>query len=299
MCGGGGGTSEKLAKEASNQEQARQDRIAQGMQMLKAVFEGGNYATGQLKDPSAVQPGGTYFDAQGNPISVAMPTPRPVQMSPWVQTGGGGDSGPAIYAEPQPLGEDPRNETDRQKYLEGLLGKGLYSGVGSSAGFGPEFFDKAYKAQLDYALPQVDKQYQDAQKQLTYALARQGLSASSQAGNLQGQLQGQRDLAIQGEQGKASDVRTRQQQAVEDERATLTQLLQQTGDAESTANMARSRSDFLRNAPALEAVGPLFQNVTGTLADLIVSPALRAQGGNGANYGYGSSNRGSGKIIGG
>jgi hypothetical protein len=176
-------------------------------------------------------------------------------------------------------------------------GGGLYSGVETGSGFNDDFYAKTYNAQKDYLLPQVDKQFADAQKQLSYALARQGLSASSQAGRLNADLQGQRSLALQDVEDKANTARNTQKGNVENERAELTRLLQQTGDAESTLNMAASRANLLSQAPALEAVGPLFQNATGTLADLIVSPALRNQQNNNSGQSGSGLGRSSGKVV--
>ena len=73
-------------------------------------------------------------------------------------------------------------------------------------------------------------------------------------------------------------------------------LLQTTGDNDATMNAARSRASLLSQPRPLEDVGPLFQNATATLADMIVSPAIRQQTGGGGG-GYGSGSKGSGKVI--
>jgi hypothetical protein len=316
MCGGGGGDS-KLAKQAAEQEEARQRRIEQGTRELEVMFSGGARGAGKVGKGAAFDPNATYYDNFGNPIQLADPgtwrkanptTPSarmagtPMPMTPFQETRQYHPNAPQtgeVRVAPT-LGSPTAAQADRlamQEQFEKLAGGGLYTGTQQVKGFGPEFFDKIYQAQLDYALPQVDKQYADAQKQLEYALARQSISASSQAGQLQAELQGQRNLALQGEQDKATQVRTRQQQAVEDERAELTRLLQQTGDVESMRNMAAARSNMLKAAPALETVGPLFQNATGTLADLVVSPAARSYSEGIPAGGYGRRSRAAGKVV--
>ena len=309
MCGGGGGggVSEQLAVQSANQEQARQDRINQGMRDLEIMFNGGRRTTGQVGAGTRYDPNQTYYDKSGNKWS-------PNQAAIAQRTAA---SDPAAL---EAMGERPSDLMSRaagmdtqwdqgvdalrqrtqqealdEQFAQGMAG-GLYTGIEDTQGYGDAFYDKAYQAQLDYAMPQVDRQYADAQKNLEFALARQGLSASSQAGQLQADLARQRDLAIQGEQGKANTVRQQQMSAVEDERSALTQMLQQTGDVQSTMNAAASRKNIIDAAPAIQEVGPLFQNATGALADMIVSPSMRAAGARGSGGGYGSG-KGSGKVV--
>jgi hypothetical protein len=303
MCGGGGGggVSEQLAVQSAQQEQARQDRINQGMRDLETMFSGGKRTTGQVGAGAKYDPNATYYTKDGSkwaPGDVSQ-----FRTNNRVMTSGGGWSGAAspenqTYTEPT-YSEDTFSTDDsaRQTMFDQALGGGLYSGVEDVQGYGPSFYDKAYNAQLDYAMPQVDRQYADAQKNLEFALARQGLSASSQAGQLQADLARQRDLAVQGEQDKANTVRQQQMSAVEDERSQLTQMLQQTGDVQSTMNAAASRKNIIDAAPAIQEVAPLFQNATGALADMIVPPSVRAAGSSRTGSGGYGSTKGSGKVV--
>ncbi len=300
MCGGGGGggVSERLAVQSANQEQARQDRINEGMRQLEVMFNGGRNPTGQVGAGARYNPNQAYYDKNGNawsPGDVGAYRNAHTVMTAAPYNRGGGEGGEWVPAE---YGPDPGSDDEiRQRMFEEAIGGGgIYTGAEDVAGYQPEFYDKAYQAQLDYALPQVDRQYADAQKNLQFALARQGLSASSQAGRLQADLARERDLAIQGVQDQASTVRQKQMAAVEDERSNLTQMLQQTGDVQSTMNAAAARKGIIESAPALEAVGPLFQNATGSLADMIVSPALRQANQNSSSSGYGTK-KGSGKVV--
>lgn len=351
MCGGGGGggVSEQLAVQSANQEQARQDRINQGMRDLETMFNGGKRVTNQVGAGAQYDPNTTYYNKDGSVwtpgdlnayrTSKGLNADNIAYTQATMQNMGGGEGGtwatvpgnsPADYAgaeyrdasmsgqgidasympqgyyrNGQYIGAGPLTGVGgaaadaklRQQMFEEAMGGGIYSGAEDVAGYGDSFYDKAYQAQLDYAMPQVDRQYADAQKSLEFALARQGLSASSQAGQLQADLARQRDLAIQGEQDKANTVRQQQRSAVEDERSSLTQMLQQTGDVQSTMNAAAARKGIIDSAPAIQEVGPLFQNATGALADMIVSPSMRAaSAGRTTSGGYGSG-KGSGKVV--
>ena len=301
MCGGGGGggVSEQLGQQSANQEQARQDRINEGMRQLQIMFQGGRTPTGQLGAGARYDPNATYYDKNGNvwnPGDVGTYRGQHPVLAGGEYLGGpeGGTYAPTYYTADASMSDD----AIRQKMFDEALGGGLYSGATDVQGYQPDFFQKAYDAQLAYALPQVDKQYQDAQQELEFALARQGLSSSTQGVGLRNELATKRDLAIQGEQDKANTVRQQQMQAVEDERSSLTQLLQQTGDVQSTMNAASARKNIIDAAPAIQEVGPLFQNATGALADMIISPSMRAAGAAGrTSSGYGSSTKGSGKVV--
>lgn len=352
MCGGGGGgggVSEQLAVQSANQEQARQDRINQGMRELEIMFNGGRRVTNQLGKGTQYDPNATYYNKDGSVwqpgdlgayrTSKGLNADNIAYTMPYQENIGGGEGGSYVtrpgnrpedyagaefrqasstgngdnmqyspqgyYRDGQYIGAGPAMGVGgaaadaklRQMMFEDAMGGGIYGGAEEVAGYGDSFYDKAYQAQLDYAMPQVDRQYADAQKSLEFALARQGLSASSQAGQLQADLARQRDLAIQSEQDKANTVRQQQRSAVEDERSNLTQMLQQTGDVQSTMNAAAARKNIIDSAPAIQEVGPLFQNATGALADMIVSPSMRAASGNRTgSAGYGAS-KGSGKVV--
>ncbi len=288
MCLGGDDPQDTpAAREAAAAEQARQSRIDEGMRQIERMFGGGQVGTGWVAPGSAYNPSQAYYTADLQPFSIS-----PEQINARrMERNKGGSFGQKIESITQ-----PDNFYSQELFNEATQGAGLYSGTEKTGGYDDAFFNKAYQAQLDYALPQVDRQFEDAQRQLQYGLARQGLSQSSQAGQLQAKLERERQLAVQGEQDKANTVRQKQRQAVEDERSNLVSMLQSTGDVQSTMNAAAARKGIIESAPAIEEVGPLFQNTTASLADMIVSPALR-QASSGGGRGYASS-KDSGKVIG-
>jgi hypothetical protein len=131
--------------------------------------------------------------------------------------------------------------------------------------FDDGFFDSRRQAFLDYASPQLNDQYSDAQKELTFSLARSGLLDSSVRGEKLGDLQKAYDLNQQqiADQALASEGETRN--AIEDARANLITTLNATGDATQAANSAISRASALSQPAAFSPLANLFADFTSTL----------------------------------
>lgn len=135
--------------------------------------------------------------------------------------------------------------------------------------FDSQFNDSAFanrrKAFLDYASPQLEDQYGKAQKQLTFALARNGTLDSSVRGQKTGELQKQYDLNKQqvADQAIASETDTRN--AVEDARSNLIMSLNASGDATGAANASLARASALSKPAAYSPLADLFGNFTQTL----------------------------------
>ena len=132
--------------------------------------------------------------------------------------------------------------------------------------FDDPFFEKQRTNYLNFALPQLDDQYGEAQKKLTFALARDGnLNSSAQAtqnGLLQKTYDTQRlSLADQG-QNLANQARSN----VEDARGNLISTLNATGDATQTANSATARAGALSAPPGYSAIGDAFGTVLNGMA---------------------------------
>lgn len=131
--------------------------------------------------------------------------------------------------------------------------------------FNDGFFGNRRKAFLDYASPQLEDQYGDAQKELTFALARNGTLDSSVRGAKTGELQKKYDLNKQmlADQALASETDARN--AVEDARSGLIVSLNATGDATGAANSALARASALSKPAAYSPLSQLFADFTGTL----------------------------------
>lgn len=131
--------------------------------------------------------------------------------------------------------------------------------------FDDDFFTGRRQAFMDYANPQLEQQYGDANKELAFALARGGLLDSSVRGEKAGELQRLYDLNKQNVADQALSHETQARTAVEDSRANLIATLNATGDAEGAANAALARSAALSQAPAYSPLGQLFADFTAGL----------------------------------
>jgi hypothetical protein len=131
--------------------------------------------------------------------------------------------------------------------------------------FTDDFFNQRRQSFLDYAQPQVDEQYGDARKELTFALARGGLLDSSVRGQKSGELQKMFDLNSQNVADQALSYETQARTGVEDARQNLIATLSATGDAQGAVNSALSRSAALSQSPAYSPLGQLFSDFTANL----------------------------------
>lgn len=135
--------------------------------------------------------------------------------------------------------------------------------------FGGQFNDDYYggrrQAFLDYATPQLDDQFADASKALTYQLARQGLLDSSVRADKTAELQKKYDLNKQQIGDQALSYETEARNNVEKSRSDLITMLNATGDAEGAANSAMARSDALSQPQAFSPLTSLFADFTSAL----------------------------------
>lgn len=169
--------------------------------------------------------------------------------------GGGGGDGGAAQARAD---EEARQARIRQGMA--ALDKGF-------AGFNEGFYQNRAKQYLDYANPQLAKQYDSAQENLAFNLARSGLTASSEAARNTGELQRQYNLARGEVQGNALNTANDARRNVEANRAELIAQLQATSDPAATANQAIARANTLAAEQGFSPLGALFQNTTALLGN--------------------------------
>ena len=132
--------------------------------------------------------------------------------------------------------------------------------------FGDPFFDGISQSYVDFARPQVDKDYNAAKEKLTYALARNGTLDSSMRSKQFGDLQGQYDENIQDITDQGRGYATEARNNVENARADLISMLQATGDAQGAASAATSRAATLATPPSYSPLGQLFTDFTAGLS---------------------------------
>lgn len=131
--------------------------------------------------------------------------------------------------------------------------------------FNEDFFNNRRQAFLDYAKPQLEDQFGDAQEQLTFALARGGNLDSSVRAQKSAELQKQYDLNQQKIADEALASATQARTSVEDARSNLISTLSATGDAEGAANSAMTRAAALSQPTQFNPLTQLFSDFTAGL----------------------------------
>lgn len=131
--------------------------------------------------------------------------------------------------------------------------------------FNDDFFARNRQAFNDFALPQLDEQFGDASRNLSFDLARSGLLDSSVRGEQSNRLQRLYDQNAQQVTNEALSREQQQRNAVEDARGGLVSMLQATGDAQGAANQAMSRAAILSAPQPFQPLGQLFTDFTAGL----------------------------------
>jgi len=141
--------------------------------------------------------------------------------------------------------------------------------------FTDDYYSNLGKSYLDYYTPELDRQYQDAQKQTTFRFANSGNldsgSSNTAFGDLAQQYAMQRtqlaDRSLAEQQGARSNV--------EQTRADLIAQLEGGAGVESTAQSAMARASALSQGPQYSPLGDMFSQITGALAN---SSAMQSKG---------------------
>lgn len=148
--------------------------------------------------------------------------------------------------------------------------------------FNDNFYSDRRQSYVDYATPQVQDQFDKAQRELTFSLARGGNLNSSMRGEKAADLQKLYDLNTQDVADKALSYETQARNSVEDARANLITTLNATGDAEQAASSAIARSQALSQPAAYSPLTQLFTDFTNTLG--IQAAQERAAAASGGSY---------------
>jgi hypothetical protein len=154
-------------------------------------------------------------------------------------------------------------EEEQKRQLE--IRKGTAKVNNTFNQFDDTFFNKQRDTAIAYAEPQLQDQYQDAGKELTFSLARSGNLDSSTRGEKTGDLQKLFDLNKQKIADDAQSGATQSRNAIEDARSNLVSTLNVTGDATGAANSAISRASALSQPAAYSPLGQLFTDFTSAL----------------------------------
>lgn len=190
----------------------------------------------------------------------------------------------------QPAGSGVNSPADMAELLRSAFtsnGSDLAQqlGQGSEAvqgAFTPEFYEGRKRAYVDYAMPQLDKQYGDAKDKLTFDLARSGTLNSSIRAGKDADLSSMYDTNRRAVLDEALSQTNNTRNQVEAARADLIAMLNSTGDVQSTVNSALSRAQALTQPAAYSPLSQMFGAFTSALGTQ--AAAERAQALSGGAY---------------
>jgi len=233
------------------EEEARQARIDEGMRHIAAIFEGGDFTTPAVYETVTTQenlpPEWRYTGPQyGDIARVAKERLEKNQlqyadmyqkMGLWDLVSG---TGPDVT-------EERLVSPEETKTYEGMQ----------------PFLDQRRQAMEDYYTPQLDEQKADAEKELTFALARAGLLNSTVADEKQADLSQRFGLESGSILSKiASDI-AGQKTRMNQQRASIEAALRASGDQSAAANQAlQAAVTFREDAPEMNPLGHLFYGLS-------------------------------------
>lgn len=131
--------------------------------------------------------------------------------------------------------------------------------------FNDDFYKGRSQAFLDYANPQLEDQYADTKKQLTYWLDSRGLLDSSIRTDKEAELQKKYDLNRRSVADQALDFENQTRNNVSEARSGLIRDLTATGDMSGAQQASTNRVGALSVAPTFSPLASMFGDFTSAL----------------------------------
>lgn len=280
--GGGKNSGGSEAAQARADEQQRQARVREGTQRINTIFDGGPVTTRtrvtDLNQAYEAPPASQALAAQFTP-------PSPSSMADF--SGENRNNLPPEAPKQEEKPSDPfagralRAGFERDPQTGEIYQVSQTPGQG---GFNDQFFQGRRQAYIDYAKPQVDKEYADAQRELTYALARGGNLDSTVRGQKEGDLARLFETRNQQIRDRGLQYETEARNQVENARTDLVRTLTATGDVEGAVNSSQARAAALSQAPAFEPLSNLFADFTSGLGTQYALERADAMSGGGTRF---------------
>lgn len=132
--------------------------------------------------------------------------------------------------------------------------------------FNDDFYNTRSSAYTAYQTPQLEKQFEDAKRELTLALARSGNSQSSLANTKFAELKDLFDTSSQDIVSRSKDFANTERSSVENARGELINQLNMSGDATLAAQAAQQKAALLGQGQSFDTLGQIFANITDGLA---------------------------------
>lgn len=171
-----------------------------------------------------------------------------------------------------PQAANPRVQTNISGAWQNLPDQ-LYTGTTTEhqGGFGEDFYNKRATAYNEFALPQLQDQYTDQQKALTYALARGGNLGSSLSAAKKATLDKDYALQQQNVYDTGQDYANKARSDVAAQKQNMVSLLQASADPDAVANLAQSQAQNLSAMPSFSPLSPVISNVAGSLGTYLAN----------------------------
>ena len=238
---------QQQAAEADAKEAQRQARLTQGQQAIDQIFNGSPVTTPQAYDWST-------FKA---------PQAMPAVMSQWLAKNPG-----AAAPDFSQTGSAPAGYTATQGGVKDASGNFIAQGQPltiqtptgqTTGGFDDAFYNNYKQKVLDYYQPDEQRQYDEAQRNLKYGLARAGTLQSSTAADKQGELAYNDALQKANIVANANAQEGNLKSQIQSNKQSLINQLYSTEDPTLTANLAQSSAAASRlQDPMLTPAAALF-----------------------------------------
>jgi len=188
-------------------------------------------------------------------------------------------------------------EAERLRQAEARRQQNITAGQGEIASlfgqFNDDFYNKRSQSYLDYAMPTLDRQYQDQVRSLTANLARTGNLNSSLRGDLMGQLQRQYDTGKLSLSDTASNFANEARANVAKSKASLMESNASLADPGTVRTMADAQAAGLQ-------VNPQFQSLSQMISDLssgVQTSGARKATASGGGVNLFSGGGGTGRLV--
>ena len=189
-------------------------------------------------------------------------------------------------------------EAERVRQAEARRQQNITAGQGEIASlfgqFNDDFYNKRSQSYLDFAMPTLDRQYQDQVRSLTANLARTGNLNSSLRGDLMGQLQRQYDTGKLSLSDTASNYANEAKANVAKTKASLMESNASLADPGTVRSMAEAQASGLQ-------INPQFQSLSQMIADLSsgvqTSGARKASASGGGVNLFSGGSGGTGRLV--
>ena len=235
---------EQQAAKAERKEKERQERLRMGRERIGAMFDVG---------------GGSYTTSGGYESYGPSGGPKMITKQVWNpnKTGGGRRNSEGYEYRTNGGYEtrtvaNPNYKPGGQRWVEGEEKQ--------VAGLADDFYSNFKQSILDYAQPEVARQYEDAKSNNLFDLARRGLLRSQTAINRGEDIAYDKELAdVQVQRDAEAQTAGLQGDMAAAEQRALS-LLQQTEDPTAAANSAASEVNAIRSqGPQFNPLGELFR----------------------------------------